>query len=64
MEGAIHQHRMCFDWIAQPMGVTMLRGFPDYPKDADAAPAALPYNRARVRLRPAKSNLRGTNAKG
>lgn len=23
---------------------TMLRGFPDYPKDADAALAALPYN--------------------
>jgi hypothetical protein len=45
MEGAIHQHRMRFNGSPNGGARRLLRGwFPNYPKDADAAFAELPYN--------------------
>lgn len=45
MEGAIHQHRLRFDGSPDPRAnLNALGRLPDYSKDADAAPAALPYN--------------------
>jgi len=44
MEGAIQQHRWRFDASSDTRASDFVARFPDYPKDADAAHARLPYN--------------------
>jgi len=59
MEGAIHQHRLRFNDRPINGRVILLRPLPDYPKDADAALAALPYNSLAPSLRAMATAISG-----